>query len=141
MAVTRAVIAFCWHTRACARKPVRQRETDRWIHVLDGTLIRSDSSITGSYTCDKIGTRSLGYARWSKVVKMEFEWHPGDSLSLYLPFDINFCLWHRYSNVSAAFAASWNFGTWNYRFMELEIYQLADRSRDEIERARLNDFI
>lgn len=52
------------------------------MHVSDGTLIRSDSSITGSYTCDKSGTRSPGERRL-KAVKMEFEWHPGDPVCIY----------------------------------------------------------
>lgn len=70
----------------CEREKTRDRREResrrRGMHVSGGTLIRSDSSITGSYTCDKSGTRSLGERRL-KAVKMEFEWHPGDRVCIY----------------------------------------------------------
>lgn len=51
----RAVIAFCWHTCVCICVCVREKTGDRreresrrrGMHVSGGTLIRSDSSITG----------------------------------------------------------------------------------------------
>lgn len=76
----------CVYLCVCERengRSARERESRRrGMHVSGGTLIRSDSSITGSYTCDKSGTRSLGERRL-KAVKMEFEWHPGDRVCIY----------------------------------------------------------
>lgn len=93
----RTVIASCWQSaRACvctrkrdgaggkegerARSRNRKRggEVGSWHVVSDGAVIRSDSSITDSCTCDKSGTRSPGRL---KAMKMEFERHPGGSLS------------------------------------------------------------
>lgn len=84
-----AYMCVCVCVCMCVREKTgdrREREREsrrrRGMHVSGGTLIRSDSSITGSYTCDKSGTRSLGERRL-KAVKMEFEWHPGDRVCIY----------------------------------------------------------
>lgn len=101
------------------------------LHGSDGTLIRSDSSITASRTCDKTGTRNAGVWRL-KVAKMESERHQGDRVCTYGTLDINFCsgpdthprrLCH--APPPSVTEGLWNFGSRNYRFMELEIYQIA----------------
>lgn len=93
------------------------------MHVSDSELIRSDSSITGSYTCDKSGTRVSSRERLLKAVKMEFEWHPGDPVCIcgLIPTFVS-----EFGNAAPDFPslrrALSNFtlhyrGLWNYRFI------------------------